>query len=165
MPGSGRRAAQPPGVAAISRKSGRFLAPGYRQAGSADRVHVNGDLDRLVLLGRGELNLGGVPLPRPHPLYEASASPVAGCQAATTPGVVIVVSRWRVILAAGWRAGRPPVAVAGVTGVYGGGGGGYGTAVGESAAVVTVGGVHGFPAVRTSFVGRAGPVREVTVLL
>ena len=51
-----------------------------------------------------------------------------------------------------------------IAGVYGGGGGGYGTAVGESA-VTTAGGVHGFPAVRTSFVGRAGPVREVAVLL
>ena len=48
-------------------------------------------------------------------------------------------------------------------GLYGGGGGGYGTAVGE--AVTTVGAVHGFPAVRTSFIGRAGPVHEVAVLL
>ena len=32
-------------------------------------------------------------------------------------------------------------------------------------AVTTAGAVHGFPAVRTSFVGRAGPVREVAVLL
>jgi predicted ATPase len=55
--------------------------------------------------------------------------------------------------------------VPGVTGVYGGGGGGYGTAVGESAPDVTAGVVHGFPAGRTSFVGRAGPVREVAVLL
>jgi hypothetical protein len=50
-------------------------------------------------------------------------------------------------------------------GVYGGGGGGYGTAVGESAPVAAAGGVHGFPAVLTSFIGRAGPVREVGVLL
>ena len=32
-------------------------------------------------------------------------------------------------------------------------------------AVTAVGAVHGFPAVRTSFVGRVGPVRELTVLL
>jgi predicted ATPase len=31
--------------------------------------------------------------------------------------------------------------------------------------VVAAGGVHGFPAMRTSFVGRAGPVRELAVLL
>ena len=30
---------------------------------------------------------------------------------------------------------------------------------------ITAGGVHGFPAVRTSFIGRAGPVRELAVLL
>ncbi len=48
-------------------------------------------------------------------------------------------------------------------GLYGGGGGGYGTAVGE--AVTAAGAVHGFPVVRTSFIGRAGPVRELTVLL
>ena len=42
---------------------------------------------------------------------------------------------------------------------------GYGTDVGVSAAAVTVGGVHGFPAVLTSFVGRAGPVGEVAGLL
>jgi len=35
--------------------------------------------------------------------------------------------------------------------------------VGE--AVTTAGAVHGFPAVRTSFIGRAGPVHEVAVLL
>jgi non-specific serine/threonine protein kinase len=46
------------------------------------------------------------------------------------------------------------------------GAGGYGTDVGVSAAaVVTAGGVHGFPAVLTSFVGRAGPVGEVAGLL
>ena len=49
--------------------------------------------------------------------------------------------------------------------MYGDGSGGYGTAVGESAPVAAAGGVHGFPAVRTSFIGRAGPVREVAVLL
>ena len=32
-------------------------------------------------------------------------------------------------------------------------------------AITTVNAVHGFPAVRTSFIGRAGPVREVAVLL
>ena len=32
-------------------------------------------------------------------------------------------------------------------------------------AVAAAGGVYGFPAVRTSFIGRAGPVREVAVLL
>jgi predicted ATPase/DNA-binding CsgD family transcriptional regulator len=78
--------------------------------------------------------------------------------------VVIAMSRRRVILAAGWRAGSQ-LLVPGVTGVYGGGGGGYGTAVGESAPVRVADCVHGFPAVRTSFVGRAGPVREVAVLL
>ncbi len=51
----------------------------------------------------------------------------------------------------------------GTAGLYGGGGGGYGTAVGE--AVTAVGAVHGFPAVRTSFVGRVGPVRELAVLV
>ena len=41
----------------------------------------------------------------------------------------------------------------------------YGTGVGESAAAAAVGGVHGFPAVLTSFIGRAGPAREVAGLL
>jgi hypothetical protein len=49
--------------------------------------------------------------------------------------------------------------------VYGGSGRGYGTAVGESAPVTAAGGVHGFPAELTSFIGRAGPVREVAALL
>jgi hypothetical protein len=62
----------------------------------------------------------------------------------------------------GGRGGRPD-AVAGAAGLYVGGGSGYGTAVGK--AVTTAGAVHGFPAVRTSFIGRAGPVREVAVLL
>ena len=31
--------------------------------------------------------------------------------------------------------------------------------------VIPAGAVHGFPAMRTSFIGRAGPVREVAVLL
>ena len=30
---------------------------------------------------------------------------------------------------------------------------------------MTAGGVHGFPAMRTSFIGRAGPVRELAVLV
>src|SRR5205085_8379807 len=42
---------------------------------------------------------------------------------------------------------------------------GYGTGVEGSAAAVAAAGVHGFPAVLTSFVGRAGPVREVAGLL
>ena len=37
--------------------------------------------------------------------------------------------------------------------------------MGESAAVTAAGGVHGFPAALTSFIGRAGPVREVAGLL
>ena len=36
---------------------------------------------------------------------------------------------------------------------------------GRGEVVTTAGAVHGFPAVRTSFIGRAGPVREVAVLL
>ena len=32
-------------------------------------------------------------------------------------------------------------------------------------AVISVGAMHGFPALRTSFIGRAGPVRELAVLL
>ena len=50
-------------------------------------------------------------------------------------------------------------------GLYGGGGPHYGTGVGESAASAAAGGVHGFPAVLTSFIGRAGPAREVAGLL
>ena len=53
----------------------------------------------------------------------------------------------------------------GAAGLYGGGGPHYGTGVGVSAAAAAAGGVHGFPAVLTSFVGRAGPVREVAGLL
>ena len=41
----------------------------------------------------------------------------------------------------------------------------YGTGVGVSAVATSAGGVHGFPAVLTSFVGRAGPVGEVAGLL
>jgi hypothetical protein len=65
----------------------------------------------------------------------------------------------RVILAA---AGQPD-AVADAARLYADGGGGYGTAVGE--AVAAAGGVHGFPAAPASFIGRAGPVRELAVLL
>jgi hypothetical protein len=46
--------------------------------------------------------------------------------------------------------------------VYADGGGGYGTAVGEA---VAARGVHGFPAMRTSFIGRAGPARELAALV
>ena len=42
---------------------------------------------------------------------------------------------------------------------------GYGTGVEGSAAGMAAAGVHGFPAVLTSFVGRAGAVREVAGLL
>src|SRR6476661_5123965 len=42
---------------------------------------------------------------------------------------------------------------------------GYGTGMGVSAAATASGGVHGFPAALTSFIGRAGPVREVAGLL
>src|SRR5215471_15667388 len=38
---------------------------------------------------------------------------------------------------------------------------GYATGVGDSATVNTAGGVHGFPAALTSFIGRDGPLREV----
>ena len=39
------------------------------------------------------------------------------------------------------------------------------TAVGQSAAAATEGGVYGFPAALTSFIGRDGPLREVAGLL
>jgi hypothetical protein len=42
---------------------------------------------------------------------------------------------------------------------------GYGTGVGVSAAETAAGGMHGFPAVLTSFVGRVRPVRDVAGLL
>ena len=42
---------------------------------------------------------------------------------------------------------------------------GYGTGVGASEAATAVSGVHGFPAMLTSFIGRAGPAREVASLL
>ena len=53
----------------------------------------------------------------------------------------------------------------GAAGLYAPGGCGYGTGVGRSAAASATGGVHGFPAALTSFIGRAGPVREVAGLL
>jgi predicted ATPase/DNA-binding CsgD family transcriptional regulator len=72
---------------------------------------------------------------------------------------VVSARAQRVILAAGGQ----PDAVSDAARLYADGGGGYGTAVGET--VTAAGGVHGFPAVRTSFIGRAGPVRELAVLL
>jgi hypothetical protein len=48
--------------------------------------------------------------------------------------------------------------------VYDGLGCGYGTGVGQSA-VASAGGVQWFPAVLTSFIGRAVPVREIGGLL
>jgi non-specific serine/threonine protein kinase len=42
---------------------------------------------------------------------------------------------------------------------------GYATGVGGSATVTAAGGVHGFPAALTSFIGRDGPLREVAGLL
>jgi predicted ATPase/DNA-binding CsgD family transcriptional regulator len=50
-------------------------------------------------------------------------------------------------------------------GLYAIAGCGYGTGVGRSAVVTAAGGVHGFPAALTSFVGRAGELREVGGLL
>jgi KaiC/GvpD/RAD55 family RecA-like ATPase len=47
--------------------------------------------------------------------------------------------------------------------LYGGCGCGYATGVEGSAG--TAGGVHGFPAALTSFIGRGGPLREVAGLL
>ena len=49
--------------------------------------------------------------------------------------------------------------------MYGEGVCGYGTAVGETTPVIAAGGVHGFPAALTSFIGRVAPVREVAALL
>jgi len=69
---------------------------------------------------------------------------------------------------AGWRRryrqdrARAGVSAAGAVRLYGDRGCGYGTGVGAAAAA---GGVHGFPAGLTSFIGRAGPVREVAGLL
>jgi predicted ATPase/DNA-binding CsgD family transcriptional regulator len=53
----------------------------------------------------------------------------------------------------------------GPAGLYAPGGCGYGTGVGRSDAASATGGVHGFPAALTSFIGRDGPVREVARLL
>jgi hypothetical protein len=50
-------------------------------------------------------------------------------------------------------------------GLYGGGACCYGAGVGRSAAATAPGGMHGFPAALTSFIGRAGAVREVAGLL
>ena len=55
-----------------------------------------------------------------------------------------------------------PVAWSGCTGRRAGA---YGTGVGGSAAVTATGGVHGFPAALTRFIGRDGPLREVAALL
>jgi predicted ATPase/DNA-binding CsgD family transcriptional regulator len=50
-------------------------------------------------------------------------------------------------------------------GLYAPGGRGYGTGVRRSESAAAAGGVHGFPAALTSFIGRGGPVREVADLL
>ena len=52
-----------------------------------------------------------------------------------------------------------------VAGLYGTAGRGYGTGVRGPAAAAAIGGLHGFPAVLTSFIGRDGAVREVAGLL
>jgi len=57
-----------------------------------------------------------------------------------------------------------PGAVSALLGYAAAAAGGYGTGVDQSAVAAT-GGVHGFPAALTSFIGRAGPVREVAGLL
>jgi predicted ATPase/DNA-binding CsgD family transcriptional regulator len=54
---------------------------------------------------------------------------------------------------------------AGPAGLYGDASRGYGTVVGKSAPVAADGGVHNFPAMPTSFIGRAEPLREVAGLL
>jgi hypothetical protein len=67
------------------------------------------------------------------------------------------------LTAAGWRVpGGGRIVLAGVVGLYGAGGGGYGTPVGE--AVSAAGAVHGFPAMQTGFIGRAGLVCEPAVV-
>jgi hypothetical protein len=66
-----------------------------------------------------------------------------------------ILGLWLSGLGSPW--GRP--------GLYAPGGCGYGTGVGRSAAASASGGVHGFPAALTSFIGRDGPVREVAGLL
>jgi len=50
-------------------------------------------------------------------------------------------------------------------GLCGTAGRGYGTGRGGPAQATATGGVHGFPAVLTSFIGRDGPVREVAGML
>ena len=50
-------------------------------------------------------------------------------------------------------------------GLYGGVGLRLGTGVGESAAATAAGGMQGFPAALSSFIGRAGAVRDVVALL
>ena len=57
-----------------------------------------------------------------------------------------------------------PGAVSALLGYAAAAAGGYGTGVDQSAVAAT-GGVHGVPAALTSFIGRAGPVREVAGLL
>ena len=52
-----------------------------------------------------------------------------------------------------------------MAGLYGGLGRGYGTGVGQSAAAAPGGGVHGFPTVLISFIGRVAPVRDIAGLL
>src|SRR3954452_8444552 len=65
-----------------------------------------------------------------------------------------------------WQV-RPARAVGliSLAGLYGAAGRGYGTGVGGPETATAAGGVHGFPAVLTSFIGRDGPVREVEGLL
>jgi hypothetical protein len=67
------------------------------------------------------------------------------------------------LTAAGWRVrGGGRIVLAGVVGLYGAGGGGYGTPVGE--AVSAAGAVHGFRAMQTDFIGRAGRACEPAVV-
>ena len=90
-------------------------------------------------------------------LGRARPSVTAASLADTNGGLAVGVSP-------GSRLGCDTAVVRGA-GLYARGGPHYGTGVGESAAVTATDGVHGFPAVLTSFVGRAGPVREVAGLL
>ena len=77
----------------------------------------------------------------------------SGCELLAVPGQGVLT----VQCPGGDRRGR--------AGLCAPGGCGYGTGVGRSASAGTASGVHGFPAALTSFVGRAGPVREVAGLL